>query len=85
MTVIFVRNVITGLRKSVETPIVVIVQTDQKNHYHLNNASSTNGGFKLRKSGGSMNQPNVSEIIDRLKSVLNRNLTREEVSDWASF
>jgi len=32
-----------------------------------------------------MNQPTVSGIIDRLKSVLNGELTREEVSDWASY
>lgn len=30
---IFVPNVIIGLRKNVETPIVIIVQRDQKNHY----------------------------------------------------
>lgn len=32
-----------------------------------------------------MNQPTVIEIIDRLQSVLNGELTREEVSDWASY
>ncbi|MGZ4161056.1 MAG: DNA-binding protein [Neobacillus sp.] len=32
-----------------------------------------------------MNQPTVSDIIDRLKSVLNGEMTREEVSDWASY
>ncbi|MEH7549848.1 DNA-binding protein [Neobacillus vireti] len=32
-----------------------------------------------------MNQPTVSEIIDRLKSVLNGELTREEISNWASY
>ncbi|MED4229382.1 DNA-binding protein [Neobacillus cucumis] len=32
-----------------------------------------------------MNQPTVSKIIDSLKSVLNGELIREEVSDWASY
>ncbi|MEY9979216.1 DNA-binding protein [Lysinibacillus sp. RC79] len=32
-----------------------------------------------------MNQPTGSEIIKRLKLVLNGEMTREEVSDWASF
>jgi hypothetical protein len=32
-----------------------------------------------------MNQPTVSEVIERLKSVLNGELTREEVSEWASY
>ncbi|MCH6268885.1 DNA-binding protein [Neobacillus citreus] len=32
-----------------------------------------------------MNQPTVSDIIDRLKSILNGEMTREEVSDWASY
>jgi hypothetical protein len=32
-----------------------------------------------------MNQPTVREIIDRLKLVLNGELTRDEVSDWASY
>jgi hypothetical protein len=32
-----------------------------------------------------MNQPTVSEIIKSLKSVLVGKMTREEVSDWASF
>ena len=32
-----------------------------------------------------MNQPTISEIIKRLKLVLIGEMTREEVSDWASF
>jgi transcription initiation factor IIE alpha subunit len=32
-----------------------------------------------------MNQPTVNEILDRLNSVLNGELTREEASDWASY
>ena len=32
-----------------------------------------------------MNQPTVREIIDRLKLVLNGELTRDEVSNWASY
>jgi hypothetical protein len=32
-----------------------------------------------------MNQPTVSEVIERLNSVLNGELTREEVSEWASY
>ena len=32
-----------------------------------------------------MNQPTVREIINRLKLVLNGKMTREEVSDWASY
>jgi len=44
------------------------------------------GAFSSGKLGGcKMNQPTVSGIIDRLKSVLNGELTREEVSDWASY
>lgn len=32
-----------------------------------------------------MNQPTVSEIINRLDLVLTDGMTREEVSDWASY
>jgi hypothetical protein len=46
----------------------------------------TNGELEFRIAGWCrMNQPTVSEIIKILKLVLIGKMTREEVSDWASF
>lgn len=38
LIVIFARNVITGSRRNVEIQIVNNAQSDQRNHYQLNNS-----------------------------------------------